>query len=154
MVQRRTSVVLMAAALVVAAGVAAVTLLHPWRRAESPPAPTPDIVVVRTSADPGEVASIEEVTQLITGLPQRFAAGDNGMIATAARDQFPNVRTALPAGTVLTVDPATWRRTGVVASIAAVARVPEAPPTRFIVVLMLENESWRILSTTPLTDGP
>lgn len=147
--RRIIAVLAVAVPVIVVAGVA-VVLLHPWRdgggRGVAGP---PESVVVRTSADPGEQQRLDDVTKLVTGLPERFAAGDAEVLASGVREDFPDVRGALPAGTVLTVDPATWRRTGAVASVAVSAQPPGTAASRFIVVVVFEDGVWRVLSTTP-----
>jgi len=135
------------AVVVPAAFVAGVAflLLHPWRDgAGGVVARPPESVDVRTSADIGEQQRLADVTKLVIGLPERFAAGDVGVLASGVREEFANVRGALPAGTVLTVDPATWRRTGAVASITVSARPPGAAASRFVVVVVLEDGAWRM----------
>jgi hypothetical protein len=131
---------------------AALLLLRPWRDGGAAAGP-PESVVVRTSADPGEQQRLADVTKLVTGLPERFAAGDAGVLASGVREDFPDVRGALPAGTVLTVDPASWRRTGAVASVTVSARPPGATVSRFVVVVVLEDGAWRVLSSTPIKDA-
>ncbi|MFI5915791.1 hypothetical protein [Dactylosporangium sp. NPDC051541] len=150
---RRMIAVLAAAVVVIVAAGMAIMLLHPWRTdggGGGAAAGPPEIVVVRTSADPGEQQRLDDVTRLLTGLPGRFAAGDAEVLAGGVREEFPDVRGALPAGTVLIVDPATWRRTGAVASVAVSAQPPGTAASRFIVVVVFEDGAWRVLSTTPI----
>ncbi|MEH0820476.1 MULTISPECIES: hypothetical protein [unclassified Micromonospora] len=137
---------LVAVVLLVTAGVGAFI----WNRrdgAEKSAQATGE-VVVRTTADPGEAERLTAVTKVVEGLPAQFAAANTSALAAESRDQFGDVRKALPAGTTLTVNAASWRRTGSVASVLVTATQAGGEATRFRLVVIYEEGAWRVLSTT------
>lgn len=104
-------------------------------------------VIVRTNADPGEAGIVLAVTEVVQHLPASLARGETGLLSAQVRAQGANLRAALPAGTSLTLDPATWRRTGAVGSATVTATVPQRQPVRFLVVLLVEGGSWKVSGT-------
>ncbi|GAA0810997.1 hypothetical protein [Spirilliplanes yamanashiensis] len=148
---------LLGAGVLTLGGLAAVAVLL-WPQADAPatpaaPAAPADAVVVRTTADPGEPERLAAVTALVAQLPAQFAAADTSALTASAREQFGDVRRALPAGTTLAVDPASWHRTGAVASITVTATRPGQPGVRFRLVTVQEGGAWRVLSTTPIDEA-
>jgi hypothetical protein len=137
---------LLVVALVVAGGVGAFF----WSRGDGAdkPAQAAGEIVVRTPADAGEVERLAAATKVVEGLPAQFAAADTSALAAESREQFGDVRKALPAGTNLAVDQESWRRTGSVASLLVTATPPGGQATRFRLVVIQEEGAWRVLSTT------
>ncbi|MCI4061290.1 hypothetical protein MRQ36_01345 [Micromonospora sp. R77] len=138
---------LLAAVVVVVAGSVGTFVWNRGGGAEKPAELTGKVVVL-TTADPGEAERLTAVTRVVEGLPAQFAAADTSALAAGSRDQFGDVRKALPAGTTLAVDGASWRRTGSVASVLVTATPPGAKGTRFRLVVIQEEGAWRVLSTT------
>jgi hypothetical protein len=60
---------------------------------------------------------------------------------------------ALPAGTSLSVDARSWRRTGAVGSIKVRVAPPGAAAQHLRVVVILDNGDWRVSQTFTLA-GP
>ncbi|MFI6266645.1 hypothetical protein [Micromonospora sp. NPDC051006] len=142
----KKSLLLVAVVLLVAGGVGAFV----WNRGDGAEksAQATGEVVVRTTADPGEAERLTAVTRVVEGLPAQFAAADTSALAAGSRDQFGDVRKALPVGTTLAVDAASWRRTGSVASVLVTATRSGGESTRFRLVVIREEGAWRVLSTT------
>jgi hypothetical protein len=109
--------------------------------------PIPDTVVVRTTAYPGEQANLAAVTEVVRLLPEQFAKGDAGSLTEEARSRWGDVRTALPPGSTLTVQPESWRRTGLVASVQVVMHSPGRADMQFMVVFAKDQGTWKVSST-------
>lgn len=106
-------------------------------------------VVIRSDT-PQEQSNITEVTTLLTALPSQLAAGDTsalmpGVDAVSAGQ----ARAALPAGSSLTINPQTWRRTGAVASVSVGVHPAVGPAQPYIAVLIQTPSGWKLSETVP-----
>jgi hypothetical protein len=102
--------------------------------------------VAGPSSAPDQQARQDAVT-LISGLPAAFAAGDTAKLSTGLRAEGLDLTKALPAGTTVEPDENSWRRSGDLASMDAVATAPGEPARSFSIVMILEDGTWRISGT-------
>jgi len=154
--RRRGRLLLLAVALV-ALGVTAVVVVvlaradrgavaaQPGAAATQPSPSATGGLQVHTGGEAGERGAVEEVARLLTGLPAAIAAGQTSWLADDSPVRSVDVHTLLPAGSTVTVDGASWRRTGAVASVDAVVAGTEKPRVR--VVLVRQPEGWRVSET-------
>ncbi|HTJ31854.1 MAG TPA: hypothetical protein VL738_01360 [Dactylosporangium sp.] len=133
---RRWTLAGAAFAALAAAGAGAAWWAH--RASDRPPA------AHGAAASDGGVQAVES---LVSGLPEAFAAGDSGVLSSAARQRGVDVRQALPAGAKLTMDRSTWRRTGAIGSATVTMTVAGRPPVRFVVVVIREDGAWKVSGT-------
>ncbi|GAA4245162.1 hypothetical protein [Dactylosporangium darangshiense] len=91
--------------------------------------------------------SVQAVDSLVSRLPEAFAAGDSGVLSSAARERGIDLRQALPAGAKLAMDRSTWRRTGAIGSATVTMTVAGRPPVRFVVVVIREDGAWKVSGT-------
>jgi hypothetical protein len=105
--------------------------------------------VAASASAPDESAQADAVNTLIGRLPEAFASGDDTLLSTAARERGIDLDKALPAGSRLTMDRATWRRTGAVGSATVTMTVAGHAPAHFVVVVINEKGVWRVSSTYP-----
>jgi hypothetical protein len=144
----RRTLVLAGVVLIVLLGAGVTVLLVPWTdRTVRPPTAG---VVVRTTTDPGETANLQTIVRVLQALPGQLAHGDVSALSSGTAQQFADPKAALPAGATLTVDATSYRRTGAVASVTVTAAAPGTQTTRFSVVLVHENGSWKISGTYPM----
>jgi hypothetical protein len=117
------------------------------RRSE-PATPRSDPITVHAADEQTERSNLTAVTELLSGLPTAFAKGrTDGLTATAAA-RAQDLRTALPPGATVSVEPETWRRTGRVGSIMVrVLQPDERRQIPFIVVLVQEHDGWNVSTT-------
>ncbi|MEU2613979.1 hypothetical protein ABZ570_20700 [Micromonospora sp. NPDC007271] len=141
--RRHVLVAIIGAVLAAALGVG-VWLL--WPATAAPPAPT-NAVVVRKPADPGEQARIAAVAELAERLPAAVARGDTSVWSAATRERFADLSATLPTGSTVTVDRATWRRTGAVASVEVTVAGGDQAPRRYTLVVVHEDGTWRVSGT-------
>lgn len=113
------------------------------------PVPTDDLSV--HGAEPGEQENIKDVTTLLTGLPSAFAQGRSDALIVGAGAGGVDVRAVFPMGAVVSVDPATWHRTGVVASVMTTVTSPRAT-TRQVAIVFRDGLGWKLSETYPAGD--
>jgi hypothetical protein len=148
-------IVVAAGVLLVSAVVIGGLALHSGGRQGAPKSagPTQNAYGVHTGDEPGEAANVAAVTRLLTGLPEAFAAGRRDGLTSAAASRTTDLGKALPAGTALSVDARSWRRTGAVGSIKVRVTTPGAAAQFLRVVVLLDNGDWRVSQTFTLA-GP
>jgi hypothetical protein len=83
------------------------------------------------------------------GLPAHAAAGDTADLAPSLHVTPAVLRKLVPPGSVITPAPATWRRTGAVASITVILRRPGQHPARYVAVMFRERGGWKLAQTFP-----
>lgn len=115
-----------------------------------PPTATADAVIVRNPDDPGEAQRIQEVADLVEGLPAAVARGDITVWSAATRERFADVSKALPPGSTITVDRASWRRTGAIASVDVTVGGPNLTSGRYRLITVHEDGAWRVSGTMRL----
>jgi hypothetical protein len=131
--------------------------------------PTPDTVPVPTAApppsstptpgddlelhgmEPGEQGNINTATDLLVGLPAAFAQGRTDGVAPNAAAVDVDVHAAFPPGAKVTVDPATWRRTGIMAAVK-VTVTSMTGTTRHVAILFNSDVGWKISETYAVAD--
>jgi hypothetical protein len=108
--------------------------------------PADDLAV--HGAEPGEQENIKDVTALLAGLPSAFAQGRSDDLIVGAGAEGVDVRVVFPVGAGVSVDPATWRRTGVVASVTTTVTSPDAT-TRQVAIVFRDGAGWKLSETYP-----
>jgi hypothetical protein len=129
--------------LVVAAVVAVVFVLG---RGGDPP--STDV------ADPAEQQHLNEIESMLDTLASDLAASRTGAVAAEALPHIEDLDAAVPVGTVLRLDRASWLRTGAVASAVVDAQPPGEAPVSFLVMFVHSAEhGWQISQTFPQDEG-
>lgn len=134
--RRRRVLVLVAAAVAlgVLGGVAAWLLFAP--RAAAPE---------DRRADPAEVAA---ALDRLAEDPASLVAAQAGPEAAAA------ARSAVPEGTEVTADPASWQPDGAGGGLMQVRLdPPDGEPATYLAVMVLEDTGWKVLVTMPLEEA-
>jgi hypothetical protein len=100
-----------------------------------------------TSSTPNEDVQARAVEALVKRLPKALADGDASVLSSAARERGMDLKAALPPNAVLTMDPASWRRTGALGSATVTLSVTGQEPLRFVLVVIREDGSWKVSAT-------
>lgn len=101
------------------------------------------------SVSGSDQAGVTAVVRLLKGLPAHAAAGDTADLAPSLHVTPAVLRKLVPPGSVVTPAPATWRRTGAVASITVILRRPGQHPARYVAVMFRERRGWKLAQTFP-----
>jgi hypothetical protein len=108
---------------------------------------------VHTGAEAGEKANVTAVTALLVALPATIGSGSTARVigpGPAQKLTAAQLKGALPVGSRVVVDASTWRRIGLVATVAAAVTPPGQPTTRYVVTLGLMDGGWAVLATRPV----
>jgi hypothetical protein len=100
----------------------------------------------RAGRDQADVAA---VVRLLSTLPAQAAVGNSGDLAPSLHVTSAALHILVPPGSVITPSPATWRRTGAVASITVTLRRPGQGGARYVAVLFRERGGWKLAQTFP-----
>lgn len=147
----RRQVIVATVAVVVLIGVAttAFLLLGP-RGGDAPAATAPPTLT------PADTQDADAVAVALRGL----ATDPGALVASAAREQVGGQATqAVPPGSTVTPDSASWAPDGVGGGTMTVTlAAPGQPATTYAVVMVREGDTWKVLATValdePSTTGP
>src|SRR5262245_9001746 len=141
---RQRLIVLIAVGVVALAGlgVGGYLLLRPDSKA--PPLAS-GAFDVHTAAEPAEREQVARGVATLKQLPAELATGSLTALSPEARTQVDGVKRVFPPQSTVTVDEASWRRTGTVASVTAtVLRPGESAPTTYLMLLVRAGDQWTI----------
>jgi hypothetical protein len=113
----------------------------------SHPSPAKDLAV--HGPEPGEQDNIKAATTTLDGLPAEFSQGRTDGLAAGDAATGADMRMAFPPGAQVVVDPATWRRTGAIASVTVAVRTA-AGSSRQVAILFDDGAGWKLSETYPV----
>jgi hypothetical protein len=107
-------------------------------------------VQLHTGAEDGERPHIDYVRAILDELPAMLSAGSTTALTEPLVPARPQLAQFWPVGARTVLDPATWARTGDIASVQVEVSVG-ATTTRALVTLSFEKGQWRLLNVEGLT---
>jgi hypothetical protein len=85
----------------------------------------------------------------------RLVTNPDSLVASTSRGQVGgHAKPAVPAGSTVAVDEASWAPDGAGGGVIAVTvRSPGRPPTTYAAVMVLEAGQWKVVATEPIADS-